>query len=92
MLTHIVLLRLTDSNDAPEAVSRLESLVGQVPSLLSLSAGTNVRDTPASYDVGLTTTHADLAGLTEYIEHEAHKAVTAWLSPRVSARAMVDHL
>ena len=90
MLTHVVLFTLADPNDAPEALARLRDLPSQIPSLISLRCGQNAVAKPNSWDLALATEHADEQGLQEYVEHPAHKEVVAWLSPRVSGRAVVD--
>lgn len=90
MLTHVVLFTLTDPNDVPEALVRLRQLPGQIPSLISLRCGQNAVAKPNSWDLALTTEHADADGLQEYVDHPAHQEVVGWLSPRVSGRAVVD--
>lgn len=90
MIRHVVLLKLTDSSLAPEAVSRLEALRGVVPSLRSLEAGVDVLRSQASYDVSVVTTHDDLEGLKAYAEHPAHQDFLAWVGPHLAGRAVVD--
>jgi hypothetical protein len=91
MVRHIVLFKFRDPSDVAEAASRLQTLVGQIPSLLSLEVGENVRDHPIAWQLALVTTHEDLAGLMAYQEHVVHQEFVEWLNPRVSARAVVDH-
>jgi hypothetical protein len=90
VIRHLVLLKLTDPSLAGDTAKRLEALVGQIPSLLSLEVGVDVLRSEASYDVGLVTTHDDLDGLRAYAEHPAHVEFLAWLKPNLAGRAVVD--
>jgi hypothetical protein len=90
VIRHVVLLKLTDPALAPEAVQRLEALVGRVPALRTLEAGVDVLRSEASYDVSLVTTHDDLEGLRAYADHPAHQEFLAWLRPHLAARAVTD--
>lgn len=83
-------MTFTDAADAPEAQRRLDAMVGQVPSLLTLQAGLDVVRGPASAHLFLQTTHADLAGLRAYAEHPAHLDLLTWLAPRLERRVVVD--
>ena len=67
-------------------------MVGQIPSLLGLRAGTNVNPTDAAADVVLITEHADAAGLADYAGDPVHQEFLAWLRPRMAARTVVDSL
>ena len=90
MITHTVLMKFTDAADAPEAKAKLESLVGEVPQIKDLVVGLDVVRSEASFDLCLTTTHADLDELRGYQQHEAHLEVAGWLKQRLAARAVVD--
>ena len=90
MIRHTVLMRFTDPDDAAEARTRLEGLVGAVPALLTLQVDLDVLRTESSYDLALVSTHDDLAGLRAYADHPAHLEVLGWLRPRLAARAAVD--
>lgn len=90
MITHTVLMKFLDAADATEAKARLESLVGEVPQLKDLTIGLDVVRSEASFDLCLTTTHADLDELRGYQSHPAHVEVGGWLKPRLAARAVVD--
>ena len=92
MLTHMVAFRLTDPNDAAEAIERLRSMRGRIPTLLDVRAGSNVNTTDAAADVLLITEHDDEAGLAAYAEHPVHLELLAWLRPRLSDRVVVDSL
>lgn len=90
MLSHVVMFTFTDKADIPEALTRLRDLPSQIPSLVSLRCGSTAIAKPHSWDIALLTEHADLEGLTEYLEHAAHRELGEWLSPRIEMRAVVD--
>ncbi|MFN2539643.1 MAG: Dabb family protein [Mycobacteriales bacterium] len=90
MIRHVVLMKLTDPADAPEAKARLEALQGQIPALLSLEVGLDVLRTEASYDLCLITTHDSAQALDDYQLHPVHQEFRAWVGPRLAGRAVVD--
>ncbi|MCY0930177.1 Dabb family protein [Streptomyces sp. H27-H1] len=89
---HVVLMRFTDPARAPEAAERLRGLDGAVPQIRSLSVGLDVTGSDVSYDLVLTTRHADAGQLAAYQRHPEHQALAAWLTPLLAHRAVVDHL
>jgi hypothetical protein len=91
MMTHIVLMKLTDFTDAPKAAELLEGLADRVPEVRSLSVAVDSLRTQFAYDLALVTTHDDAAGLRAYQAHPAHQEVVAWLGPRLTGRAVVDY-
>jgi len=90
VIRHVVLMKLTDPSDGPEAQRRLEALVGRVPALRTLAVGLDVLGTEASYDVSLVTTHDSLAALEDYQQDPVHQEFKDWVGPRLAARAVVD--
>jgi len=91
LITHVVLMKLTDRADAPEAKRRAEALAGVVPSLRSVRVDLDTLGLDGSSDLALTTTHDDAAGLRAYAEHPAHQDLLGWLRPRLAGRAAVDY-
>lgn len=89
MIRHVVLMKLADPADGPEAKRRLESLVGQ-PGLATLDVGLDVLGTPASYDLSLLTTHGSMSDYETYRDCPAHQEFLAWMGPRLASRAVVD--
>ena len=83
-------MKLVDPADAPEAAARLEALVGQIPSLLSLEVDPDVLGADGSYDLCLVTTHDSPAGLDDYAQHPLHQDFRSWVGPRLASRAVVD--
>jgi hypothetical protein len=87
-LTHAVMFTLHDSADAAAAVSRLRAMIGRIPSLLDLQAGTSAGG--GAPHVLLLTRHEDVAGLQAYAEHPVHQELLAWIRPRIADRVVVD--
>ena len=90
MITHVVSFKFADPTDVTEAIKKIKSLRGQIPSLQSLKCGSDTVGRPDSYDLVLITEHLNEQGLTDYIESPAHVEVISWIRPRVTARAAVD--
>jgi Stress responsive A/B Barrel Domain len=90
VITHVVLMRLSDDADAAEARSRLEGLAADVPSIRSMEVVLDTLGSPTGHHLALRTTHDDAAGLRDYQQHPAHVAVIEWLRPRLADRAVVD--
>lgn len=90
MLTHVILMRLTDPADAPKAQELLAGLAAEIPQCRSLAVGVDVGHGPYSWDLALVSTHDDAAGLAAYQTHAAHQEVVRWLGPRIAERAIVD--
>lgn len=92
MLVHVVLMKFTDSADAPEARKRLEELPALVGEIASMRVGLDVTGSAVSYDLCMTTRHASAAALAAYQSHPAHRALGDWLRPRLADRATVDYV
>lgn len=90
MITHIVLFTLIDQADREDAMDRLRSLRGQIPTLLSLECGADDLGGENHYDFALISTHPDGAGLADYQAHPVHLELLVWLRPRLSGRVVVD--
>lgn len=95
-IRHVVAWKLaaedaaTRAEHAAEMVRRLESLVGVVPSILTLSAGANAAYADVNGDVAIVADFADLAGLEEYQVHPAHQEVVTYVRSVVASRIAVD--
>lgn len=90
MITHVVLLSLTDPADRAEAVTRLVQLPDSIPEITSLSVGTDTVGTEGASDLVLITTHVDSSSLSAYQSHTVHQEFLSWLRPRLASRAVVD--
>lgn len=92
-ITHLVLLRLKEANEAniAAALTQLRSLEGKIPSLRSLRVGADLIRSPRSYDIGLMATFDDLAGLQAYQEHPVHLPVLAYMKENCATIAAADY-
>ncbi|WP_194818180.1 Dabb family protein [Nocardia sp. XZ_19_385] len=90
-LTHVVLMKFHDRVDAQKAAKLLTGLQDSVPEIQSLTVTLDELDTPVSYDLFMTTTHASETELAAYQKHPAHREIAEWLVPRLAHRAVVDY-
>jgi hypothetical protein len=90
MFTHIVVYSLTDKNDIPEVVRRLREMTALAPLVTTMTVGIDESKTPASYDIGLVTTHPDANHYEQYRTHPVHQELLAWLVPLLADRKVVD--
>lgn len=79
MIRHLVLFKLHEGvrRDEPRVVAgatAFEELGGLIPQLASWECGWNITDRPIAYDFAITSSVADAADLTTYLEHPAHQA------------------
>lgn len=92
MLSHVVLIKLTDPDrDADEVVVKLRGLLGVVPGILELTAGRNVVPSDRAYDVGVVVRFADVDTMLAYRAHPAHQAVLAHITARAATVVSVDY-
>lgn len=90
MITHIVTFKLDDPAEAEACKAMLDGLLGQVPTLRSMTVGVNVVESPRAHTLGLIATFDDLAGLEAYQVHPAHQEVATHLRSLSSTIAAVD--
>lgn len=94
MLTHVVLFKLKDRSQASvaQARARLDTLAGNVPTLLSIEVGEDVLHSGRSYDLALIARFDDLAGLEAYQIHPVHVPVLAYMREAAEAIVAVDFI
>ncbi len=90
MVTHIVLFKFENQARAEEAVSRLLSMRGKVPSLIEIEAGLDFTRSPRSFEVGLITKHASREDLDAYRVDPFHQTVAEFIREHSSGAAAVD--
>lgn len=90
MITHIVLFKFENVSHAKEAVEKLLSMNGRVPSLTGIEAGLDVSRSTRSYEVGLITRHNSLEDLEAYQIDPVHQQVAAFIRQHSSGAAAVD--
>ncbi|MEI2785685.1 MAG: Dabb family protein [Candidatus Nanopelagicales bacterium] len=59
MITHVVMMKLTDPADTIEAVERLQYMDGKIPDLLSIEVLADALHRDGAFDLVLRSTHAD---------------------------------
>ncbi len=94
MVKHIILWKLrpdvADPNAAKsEAKSRLESLVGKIPGLISLTVQTNGLPTSTA-DMMLDSAFTDAAALEGYQKHPLHLEAAGFVRSVVDVRLCLD--
>ncbi len=90
MLTHVVMFRLSDPSRAPHLAELLNGLNGQIPDLVSMSAGPDVLGSDRSWDLALVSVFEDMAAMQRYQVHPAHEAVAAEVRAAAADSAAVD--
>jgi hypothetical protein len=90
VITHVVMFKLADPADIPEALDRIRAMAGRIPSLESIAAGRDSSRGPAAFDAVLISKHEDSTALADYATDPIHQELLAWLKPRWTERAVVD--
>jgi Stress responsive A/B Barrel Domain len=90
MVTHIVLFKFANQNDAEASRDKLLGMKGQVPSLLDIEAGVDFTRSDRSYELGLITRHESKADLEAYRVDPVHLEVAGFLKERHSGAVAVD--
>jgi hypothetical protein len=96
MIRHIVCWKLVEENKTEHAQkiqSMLQNLVGQVPGLLRLEVGINLKEAPDdNWDVVLNSDFESMAALDAYQVHSLHKEAAAFIITVRTNRVCVDYL
>ena len=90
MINHVVMFKLADQADVPEAVARIAAMAGRIPSLNSIRVGRDLNRGPTAFDVVLVSEHDDEDSLAAYATDPVHVELLDWLKPRWTERAVVD--
>lgn len=97
MIRHIVEFRLTALDAAQREIDargirdRLTSLLQVIPTVRSITVGTDLGIVAGHWDVVLVSEHDSESHLAAYQIHPAHRAAVEWISTVVSERATVDY-
>ena len=92
MIKHFVLFRAVESTPREkmqDACDRLEALVGTVPGLVSLKAGTDI-GVEGNFDFGLVAEFPDRSGLDTFSTDPAHLEVAEFIAGFRSDIAILD--
>jgi heme-degrading monooxygenase HmoA len=96
MIRHIVLFTLSATDEVQRATDtaglkdRLESLVGQIPGLRTLTVASDLGEVDGHFDVALVSEHDDNEALRNYQAHPLHVEAGAYVKTVVDKRAVVD--
>jgi hypothetical protein len=90
MVVHMVMFKFSDLRDAEEGRSKLLSMAGKIPGLVSIEAGLDFTKSPRSYDLGLVTHHESRQALLGYQVHPVHEAVASFIRSKMTGAAAVD--
>lgn len=94
MLTHVVLFKFKDRSpgSVAQARARLDTLAGNIPTLLAIEVGEDVLHSGRSYDLALIARFDDLAGLDAYQTHPVHVPVLAYMREAADTIIAVDFM
>lgn len=91
MLTRVVVMKLANpSRDADRLTALFIGLDGQIPSLRTITAGSNVGESKRAWDFALIATFRDAAGLRDFQAHPAHGAVATEVHAATTEISVVD--
>lgn len=99
MIKHIVMMRLEDQGSEEEKEeqlqiikSKLEALVGIVPTLKTMEVGLNISERDTAFDLVLVSTFDDEEALNAYAIHPAHVKVLKYLKDYLKTTAVADYI
>lgn len=95
MLVHIVMFAFKEENketNLAHVKSMLEALPSKIESLQSMEVGIDISKSERSFDLVLTSTFEDQAGLNAYAVHPAHLEVVNVIKEVTSMSKVVDYL
>ena len=95
MILHAALFTWKDdvtAADVAELTQQLEAMAAGIPELRSYHCGENLRLRPSDADYAVTAVVDDAAGLSAYLDSDAHQAVYANLLGRMIERRQAAQL
>jgi hypothetical protein len=87
---HVVLVKLTDQNDAERCMTAMRSMQGRIDGLVGLDCRRNEIDTAESFDVRLQTRFTDRAAYDSYRTDPVHTEVATLVRSLMSDAATLD--
>ncbi|MEL7607874.1 MAG: Dabb family protein [Bacillota bacterium] len=90
MVKHVVCMKFREREEAPKVAQMLHSLVGKVPTLLSMEVGLDYMQSQRSYDLVLIATYTSREALDAYTVHPEHKKVQEYIHGVREAVVAVD--
>lgn len=95
MLVHIVMFAFKEENkesNLAHVKSMLEALLSQIESLKSMEIGIDISKSERSFDLVLTSTFENQAGLSAYAQHPAHLEVVSVIKDVTTMAKVVDYV
>lgn len=95
MLVHIVMFVFKEENkeaNLARVKTMLEALPSQIETLQSMEVGIDISKSERSFDLVLTSTFVDQAGLSAYAIHPAHLEVVAIIKEVTVLSKVVDYI
>lgn len=95
MLVHIVMFQFKEENkelNLAQVKTMLEALPAQIESLRRMEVGIDISKSERSFDLVLTSTFDDQAGLSAYAVHSAHLNVVSVIKEVTSMSKVVDYV
>jgi hypothetical protein len=90
MLTHVVIFKFGDLDQAAEARDRLLAMNGRIPALKGIEAGVDITRSERCWDLALLTRFDDEAGLAAYATDPIHLEVVAYIKSVARGSKVVD--
>lgn len=94
MLVHIVMFAFKEENketNLGQVKSMLEALPSRIETLKSMEVGIDIGKSERSFDLVLTSTFEDQAGLSAYAVHPAHLEVVSVIKEVTTTAKVVDY-
>ncbi len=95
MLKHIVMMKFKDRSRLEESTKKVKlqlmGLLDTIDSLVAMEVGVNFSDRPTAWDLVLTASFEDEAGLDIYRHHPKHLDVLRTIKALVSETSVVDY-
>lgn len=95
MLVHIVMFAFKEENketNLAHVKSMLEALPSRIESLRGMEVGIDISKSERSFDLVLTSTFDDQAGLSAYAIHSAHLEVVSVIKEVTTMAKVVDYV
>lgn len=95
MLVHIVMFQFKEENkeaNLARVKTMLEALPSKIETLQRMEVGIDISQSERSFDLVLTSTFADQAGLNAYAVHPAHLEVVSVIKEVTAMAKVVDYL
>lgn len=95
MLVHIVMFQFKEENKQENLVrvkTMLEVLPSKIETLRSMEVGIDISRSDRSFDMVLTSTFDDQAGLDIYVPHPAHQEVVSVIKEVTTLSKVVDYI